>query len=63
MWDLLFYINFIIKYEWSELVEYETYLSFIVKIKCANYYGVDWNIKEWQLLWNGESTMKNVSER
>ena len=31
MWDPLFYIGFIIKSEWSELVECETCLTFMVK--------------------------------
>ena len=37
MWDPLFYIGFIIKCEWNELVECETYLPFIVKMKYDNY--------------------------
>ena len=50
MWDPHFHISFIIKYEWDELVECETYLSFMVKMKCDNYCGTDRNRKEWQLL-------------
>ena len=33
-----FYIDFKIKCEWSELVECKTYLPFIIKMECDNYY-------------------------
>ena len=46
-----FYIGFIIKCEWSdELVECETYLPFMVKMECDNYWGMDRNGKKWQLI-------------
>ena len=54
MWDPLFYISCIIKYEWSELVECEIYLPSMVKMMCDNYWGTDRN-EEWQLIGDGWS--------
>ena len=39
------------KCEWSELVECETYLQFMVKMKCDSCCEIDQNGKVWLLSW------------